>query len=734
MPLTYSLAGILVLALVFYARPAEAFGAGYVARGSSRQGVNYRHGDILLNVYFLTHVHSTLTRQIYFGNWLRDFSQLIDRKAIELVPEPILRAVVAIFAHLQFGYSTGEFEVTSERLGCYRPEEHIDNPKGYEGGSEHPPYTQLRLQVLPEELAIQRQTGMKNYVRNEEFTGVNETSLAFIERQLVAAIACGRARDPEAYTHLGAALHTLEDFVAHSNWVELCIQMLGAQNTLPASEAMVNVFAFTGGAAKVETARGLYAPLVTGTFGALDLYQSLLGEAEDKVSALSLPGLQRRINGPHDDFSTTSKALLTLLAGIGGDDFLDDIKSISKFNTQEPADWGKLNETPAMLWEALQPIFKVRDKIVRWVYDHLTIDAVANAIAKISTAIDKFIYAALGVVLSPVLKDISGVLQQQSTELLVKDQQVKSQQGEGSIFDSKSKATDPTHSQLCKDHYDHPLNALAGRVAVKITTFTMQRILDLWQPGNTTDVRPALSEILATLHHPGNYSKEGIQAFMVAEVVKWCTEASPEVFLQLDRAHMMQKLGEEAEQVAHSHVPTFTAAYTSSDQVGGTTVHDLTTIGVVGPHAGFTDRICKNIEKSGVKIDMAEFRKTMEATPSANAPNPMDQAFTIVPGQNLLSAFDDIDIGEIVAVSGMGLVLKDSLISMRLRDSNMVEREQIKARETLATLQDRPVKAMLALLDINARSSREKEEQLNSRPTEESKMKRLMNKLKLGDD
>ncbi len=30
---------------------------------------------------------------------------------------------------MSFGYGTKEFEVTSDRLGCYRPEEHIDNPK-----------------------------------------------------------------------------------------------------------------------------------------------------------------------------------------------------------------------------------------------------------------------------------------------------------------------------------------------------------------------------------------------------------------------------------------------------------------------------------------------------------------------------------------------------------------------------------------------------------------------------
>lgn len=471
----------MLLALIFtiFICPADAFGAGYVARGSSQHGSRYRHGDILMSVYFLKHVHLTSVRQIYFGNWLRDFSQLIDRKAIEVVPEPILRAVVAIFAYIQFGYSTKEFEVTSERLGCYRPEEHIDNPKGYEGGSSSGPHRQLRLQVLPEELAVHSQTAMKNYIANQEFTGINDTSLDYIEKQLVAAIACGRARDPEAYTHLGAALHTLEDFVAHSNWLELCIQMLGSQmgEGMPEAAAMTNVFAFTGKAARVRTQRGLVAPLVTGTFGALDLYQTLLGEVDDKISAMSLPGLQMRMKGPQDSVSITSKALLTLLSGIGANDFVDNITSITKSATTKPADWGKLNEAPNLLWEQLQPIFRVRDKIVRWVYDHLTIDAVANAIAAISIALDKLVYAVIGIFLGPVLKDVSRALSRQSEELLIKDQQIRLQKGEQSIFDDNSTATDPTHSQLCKDHYDHDLNEVAGKchsTSLPLTSFWLR--------------------------------------------------------------------------------------------------------------------------------------------------------------------------------------------------------------------------------------------------------------------
>jgi hypothetical protein len=265
-----------ILVLLSFASQAYAFGAGYVARGSHAHGSNFRHGDILMAVYFLHHVHSTNVRKIYFGNWLRDFSQLVDKKAIELVPEPILRAVVAVFAHIQFGYSTGDFEVTPERLGCYRPEEHIDNPKGYDVPAQPPGtdsrYSQLRSPVTTDELQIQTVSGMKNYIANQETAPGLDTSRDFIEKQLIAAVACGRSGNSEAYIHLGAALHTLEDFVAHSNWLELCLQMLGEESeALPFREEMKNVFAFTGGAARVQTKRGMAAPLVTGTFGALDL-------------------------------------------------------------------------------------------------------------------------------------------------------------------------------------------------------------------------------------------------------------------------------------------------------------------------------------------------------------------------------------------------------------------------------------------------------------------------------
>jgi hypothetical protein len=87
-------------------------------------------------------------KRVYFGNWLRDYSQAVDVKAryqytkldladnnkqvgsVKYVSAEAVRLILWVLGFMSFGFATREFEVTRDRLGCYRPEEHIDNPKG----------------------------------------------------------------------------------------------------------------------------------------------------------------------------------------------------------------------------------------------------------------------------------------------------------------------------------------------------------------------------------------------------------------------------------------------------------------------------------------------------------------------------------------------------------------------------------------------------------------------------
>jgi hypothetical protein len=70
---------------------------------------------------------------------------------------------------------------------------------------------------------------------------------------------------------------------------------------------------------------------------------------------------------------TGAKGLVGILGGLTPG-FEKDILRIQKAAADPcPAAWGDLDEKPELLWESLEPVFKLRDDIVKWVYDNLTI-------------------------------------------------------------------------------------------------------------------------------------------------------------------------------------------------------------------------------------------------------------------------------------------------------------------------------------------------------------------------
>lgn len=122
---------------------------------------------------------------------------------------------------LSFGYATAEFEVTEERLGVYRPEEHIDNPKDYADNQDARKYDpRLRGPIIADELKIDPNTGMKNYIANEN--GGWSTSTGYIKYSFSRSIHFGRVytngrgnsgREEdlfEALRCLGQGLHCME--------------------------------------------------------------------------------------------------------------------------------------------------------------------------------------------------------------------------------------------------------------------------------------------------------------------------------------------------------------------------------------------------------------------------------------------------------------------------------------------------------------------------------------------
>ncbi|KAK5118232.1 hypothetical protein LTR85_008212 [Meristemomyces frigidus] len=280
---------LVVIALFLLPSPAAAFGAGNIASISKIEGHNWRHGDIedLLKTVAFLRGHkwtSMMVKRAYFGNWLRDYSQAVDVGTLKGVQADTIRVLVWVLAFMSFGYATLEFEVTAERLGVYRPEEHIDNPKDYADNVDARQFDQrLRGPVEQIELAIDPNTGMKNYIANEN--GGWATSLGYIKYSFARSIHFGRlythgaqkGREEdlcEALRCLGQGLHCLEDFGAHTNYTELSLRELGFQGVFPhvGSQTLINLHG-----------KQVY-PLVTGTFGGVDFLHSVLGEATDHIT------------------------------------------------------------------------------------------------------------------------------------------------------------------------------------------------------------------------------------------------------------------------------------------------------------------------------------------------------------------------------------------------------------------------------------------------------------------
>lgn len=188
------------------------------------------------------------------------------------------------------------------------------NPKDYNDNEDARKYDpRLRGPIRDIELQIDPETGMKNYIANGK--GDWATSLAFVKFSFERSIHHGRlyinghgmfkGKDEdlaEALRCLGQGLHTLEDFGAHTNYVELVLRDMGFNNVFPHV-----------GTATAINLRGKHVyPLVTGTFGMVDFYHSVLGEATDHFTQSEVNEMDNAL-GIAEQAAQSSSPLSTLV-------------------------------------------------------------------------------------------------------------------------------------------------------------------------------------------------------------------------------------------------------------------------------------------------------------------------------------------------------------------------------------------------------------------------------------
>lgn len=159
---------------------------------------------------------------------------------------------------------------------------------------------------------------MKNYIANGK--GDWATSAAFVKHSFEQSIRMGRAYisgagliskgDDEDLAEglrlLGQGLHTLEDFGAHTNYVELALIEMGHRD----------VFAHVGSSTAINLRGKHVYPLVTGTFGMVDFYHSVIGEATDHFTQSELSEMDNAM-GMAETAATSSNPLTTLVKLLG---------------------------------------------------------------------------------------------------------------------------------------------------------------------------------------------------------------------------------------------------------------------------------------------------------------------------------------------------------------------------------------------------------------------------------
>ena len=249
-------------------------------------------------------------KRVYFGNWLRDYSQAVDVGTVKYVSAEAIRIILWVLGFMSFGYGTKEFEVTIDRLGCYRPEEHIDNPKDYADNIDARQYDRRLRGPVDErrELAINPETGLKNYIATENI-GI-ATSAGLVRNLFGRSIQLGRqyaqsknkADLYEALRLLGTGCHCLEDFSAHSNYTELALIELGERGVFPhvGRQTLINL----------PGVRHSIFPLITGTFGGVDFLHSVMGEFSDKATQSEIQELEGTMAGSNQSNTSALQDLL----------------------------------------------------------------------------------------------------------------------------------------------------------------------------------------------------------------------------------------------------------------------------------------------------------------------------------------------------------------------------------------------------------------------------------------
>lgn len=380
---------------------------------------------------------------------------------------------------------------------------------------------------------------MKHYIATED-VGI-DTSAALIRRVLGRSIQMGRRygqsrnKDDlyEALRLLGTGLHCLEDYAAHSNYTELSLIELGE----------TEVFPHVGRDTKLQV-NGVdneVYPIVTGTFGGVDFFHSVLGELSDKTMQSEIESLENVVAQSENQDSSES-FLQTLLSkipdGLLGDSSdqtgqMDDFKSKAddakhdseNVNPREPEEWTLYLDN---VQKQIYPVLEWHDNLLKRINEAIEkIPVLPELIEQIQDQITIFVFSILAPYVLPIIKQVKSELETGSSEV------IQSSREQQHIVFNDDDCSNPTHSMLSKDHFSNILNEPAGRIASAVVKWSVPQLMSCWDDENA-DIDRTLDRIISgVFHHPalresGRDGAADMRQIMFSTVEKWWSEKDDE--------------------------------------------------------------------------------------------------------------------------------------------------------------------------------------------------------------
>jgi Heterokaryon incompatibility protein Het-C len=490
---------------------------------------------------------------IYYGNWLRDYSQVLVGATVRLTSEAkklaeqtgdlyildTLKKSASRMSHegwvelleilaaqeLMFGlYNEGKFchqyteqlklfrekygALTKDILGVYRPEEHIDNPKGLQDESklpisfdyEYPKGSSKPLGLYAgetkESLEIDNKFNLKKYIV-ESISLDRPSSDLFVVQQINLAIEYGKTK--EGFRHLGAALHVIEDYFSHTNFVEVALIKAGTKNK--DNDKLKIFMAVYPWVEDMQDKDYTTIPIVTGIFLTDDTLASVLPKMADKMFPVGFEKYEQRMPG---DRTFGDAFILTLF------------KDLSKAEDKEVTYFGFtaaqlleaygyhlwIVDSKSELIETLGPVGTFFDKLLQ----------------RVGETFSSFNNLAFNLFLQPAGEEIKEI---QTTQT------------------NKNYGTNPTHTQIAKDPLNHPLNKLAADLAFIAIKDIGARINTIWETGKDDTAKGLAYYIINTYtKHPKDTTFEEVR------VKKWAEENTKSIaeLSSKDRTELIEKV------------------------------------------------------------------------------------------------------------------------------------------------------------------------------------------------